>query len=121
MTEAKPEEERQTRPFADVLNGLRRGRTHREMSEHMQDLTAAVIETGKPGTLTLTIKVVPTKDPRVVEVADKVTLKAPEQRAASLFYVTDDHQLSRTDPEQAELDLGPRAIPTTPNSQEAAQ
>lgn len=68
--------ERQTRPFAAVLEGLRRGRTHRELSEHMQDLTAAVIETQKPGTLTLTIKVVPTKDPRVVEVADKVSLKA---------------------------------------------
>ena len=120
MTDTTPDEEQQTRPFADALQSLQRGRTHRELSNALQQLVAAVIDTGKPGTLTLQIKVVPSKDPRVVEVGDRVTVKLPEARAASLFYVTADHNLSRTDPDQDELPMGPRAVPSA-TSQEAAK
>ena len=103
-TESKPEDEVQTRPFADIVRALNRGRTHTELSRQMQLLVAAVEETGKGGSITLTIKVSPTKSDGVLEVVDNVTVKAPTHtRAASLFYADDDHNLVRDNPRQESL------------------
>jgi hypothetical protein len=100
-------------PFANILAALQGGRTHRELGRALQDLTAAVKETGKGGSLTLTIKVSPSKAYGRVDIEDKVASKLPEpDRFASIFFVDDDNNLTRTDPNQLELPVGPRAVDT---------
>lgn len=105
-TEAPPpvEDEVTTRPFADILLSLNRGKSHGEMSRKMQELVAAVTSTGKKGSLTVTISVAPTKASGVLEVTDAVTVKAPSaSRAASIFYADDAHNLVRDNPNQDTL------------------
>jgi hypothetical protein len=101
-----------TRPFADVLTELDKGRVHTELSAQLQDLIARVVETGKGGTLTLTIGVKPMpKADGLVIVTNKVTTKQPEaDRADSIYFVDGENNLTRNDPRQQSLPL--RGIPT---------
>lgn len=107
-----PDEEKTTRPFADVLLEINRGRTHNEASTKLQDLIEAVMATGKKGQLALVITVSKSKAHGQVEIVDDLRLKMPAaDRAASIFYVTDSHNLSRNDPNQPELGLRLTADP----------
>ena len=114
MPKQQPEPEtdgRRTEPFGNILATLQKGRTHIELGRALQDLTEAVRATGKAGTLTFALKVSPSKQFGMVELEDKITVKPPEpERYASLFYVTDDANLTRRDPNQLELPVGPRAV-----------
>lgn len=94
-----------TRPFADVLREMNKGRTHNETSLALQDLVAAVLDTGKPGVLTLTLKVSSAKSHDMVVIEDDVKVKKPQARAASLFYVDDQSNVRREDPQQDPLPL----------------
>lgn len=99
-------EPKQTRPFADVLLDMNRGRTHNEASSRLQDLVEAVMATGKKGQMVLVINVSKSKAHGQVEITDELRVKTPSaDRAASIFFVTDDNNLSRTDPNQLELGL----------------
>lgn len=96
--------EKRVRPFADVLVELNRGRTHGELSKQMQDLVAAVIATGRKGAISLVISVAKSKANGQVEITDDIRVKTPSvDRAASIFFVDDDANLTRTDPYQQEL------------------
>lgn len=107
----QPDEPRRVEPFGNILATLQKGRTHAELGRALVALTEAVVATGKAGTLTLTLKISPSKQFGMVELEDKVTAKPPEpERYASLFYVADDHNLTRSDPNQLELPVGPRAV-----------
>lgn len=90
------------RPFADFLREQSRGATHEELSENLQTLVAAVLDTGKPGVLQLQIRVEPMKgDRHAVSVSDAIKLKLPEHdRDASLFFADADNNLRRDDPNQ---------------------
>ena len=94
-----------TRPFADVLREMNKGRTHNETSMALQDLVAAVLDTGKPGTLTLVLKISSAKSHDMVVIEDDVKVKKPQARAASLFYVDDQYNVRREDPNQDPLPL----------------
>lgn len=111
MTEASTDEEAaRTRPFADVLLELNRGRTHAEASRAMQDLVQAVIDTGKKGSVTVVISVSKSKASGQIEIADDVRIKLPAaDRSASLFFVDDEFNLTRDDPNQPHLPL--REVP----------
>lgn len=102
-----------TRPFADVLRDLNRGRTHTEASMAMQDLVAAVLDTGKAGTLTIKLKVESAKSHNMVTIADDVTVKKPQARAASIFFVDDEMNIRRDDPRQDTLPGLVAAVPPT--------
>lgn len=105
------------RPFADVLQDLRRGGAHIEASEALHQLIAAVKETGKSGTLTIVLAVKPVakNDGDTVTVTDSVRLKAPQQeRTASVFFVDGDCNLRRDNPAQMHLPL--REVPTAPET-----
>lgn len=105
-TDDNADEDVQTRPFADVLIDLNKGRTHAEMSAALQRLVAAVAETGKKGSIGLVITISPSKSEAPFEVIDNVTLKLPAaNRRASLFYADDSHNLVRKDPNQLALPL----------------
>lgn len=98
---AEPEEP-VIRPFADWLREQSHGKTHDEMGEALYDLVARVRDTGKKGTVSLTITVAPMdKDVSVLVVSDEIKLRLPEHdRKASLFYPDKSGNLSRTDPNQ---------------------
>lgn len=103
------------RPFADWLREQAQGRTHDEMGEAIYDLAARVRDTGKKGSVTLTIVVEPMKgDERVLVVSDEIRLKLPEfPRKPSIFYTGTDGNLTRSDPEQLTFE-GLREVPAEP-------
>lgn len=85
------DDDRELKPFADWLAIQRKGTLASELAEGMADLNRAVLETGKPGTITLTIKVKPTGDEVSVTVSDEVKVKLPEHdRGQSIFFVDED-------------------------------
>lgn len=92
--------------FAAFLVQHARGRTERDLSNKLRDLVKAVQETGKPGSLTLTIKIKPEPNAdSAMVVADTITVKAPVfDRAESIFFADEKHHLVRTHPRQHTLD-----------------
>lgn len=91
------------RPFTDVLRDMRFGETLDELSEEFNKLVAAVDNTGKAGSLTLTIKLKPSTA-GAIEVLDDIKAKAPQlSKGSSLFFPTVECNLVRNDPRQAEI------------------
>lgn len=97
-----PDDDIVVRPFADWLREQSNGTTHDELGEALYDLVARVRDTGKKGSLTLTITVgLFDKGADVLVVSDEIRLKLPEHdRKASLFYPDKVGNLTRTDPNQ---------------------
>jgi len=96
------------RLFTDVLRETRNGALVDELSAQLTELTKAVVETGKKGTLNLTLSIAPAKGGAYV-VTDEVKLKAPEHdKEATLFFVSNQGDLLRNDPNQ--ITLGLRAV-----------
>ena len=93
------------RDFAAFLVEQSQGRTHAELSEGLRDLVARVIDTGKKGSITLTVAVAPMKDNTgVLVVSDVIKLNLPEHdRAASIFWPDKAGNLVRNDPNQASI------------------
>jgi hypothetical protein len=93
------------RPFAATLHDLNKGRTHAQLGDELAKVVAAVVETGKAGSITLKLDVKRQPgDYDAVTVAAKVTSKAPIFDApASTFYVADGGGLGRTPPHQSGL------------------
>lgn len=95
-----------TRLFADVLRELDRGKVHQQASSEFQKLVQAVAESGKPGSFTLKLSLKPQgagSDALAVAAAIQSKEPAPDQ-PATLFFVTDEFDLSRRDPRQMDLD-----------------
>lgn len=101
-----PEDDEFVRPFIDWLREQAKGTTQEELSEGLHDLIARVRDTGKKGTLQLTVEVGPLKgDPNVLVVSDRIKLRLPEHdRQTSLFYPDKHGNLSRKDPGQLEFE-----------------
>ena len=93
------------RDFAAFLVEQSQGRTHAELSEGLRDLVARVIDTGKKGSITLTVTVAPMKDNTgVLVVSDVIKLSLPEHaRAASIFWPDQAGNLVRNDPNQRSI------------------
>lgn len=93
------------RPFLDTLIALRFGKLHDELTEALNELTNACTETGKGGTLTLSIKLKPGRAGQV-EILDDVKTKLPSfERGSTLMFSTPDGNLQRDDPRQQKLEL----------------
>ena len=99
MSDTEP---KRTRPFGDFLQDHNRGQGHREAGEQLQALVAAVLDTGKKGSVTLTVNVEPMKNTAgTLLTTVKVTAKIPEEPVkAAVFYADDDGNLVRNDPNQ---------------------
>lgn len=105
--------DRHIRPFAEVLTQLAGGRTHTDLSSALNDLVQAVLDTGKPGQLQLTLKIRPVSKHATdaVNVTDLIAVKTPApERPDSLFFVDHESNLTRHNPTQPELPL--REVPT---------
>ncbi|ORE94118.1 hypothetical protein ATO13_08591 [Stappia sp. 22II-S9-Z10] len=91
------------RPFADVLREMHRGEFYDEVTDELGQLVEAVQETGKPGVLTLKIRVSP-NSAGTVKVAGDVKASLPQQpRGESLFFVSGTGGLVRHDPRQSDI------------------
>ncbi|MEN3123251.1 hypothetical protein [Janibacter sp. LM] len=96
-----------SRPFADFIREQNRGRTHDELSDGLRDLVSRVEDTGKKGTITLTVTVEPLKgNESCLQVSDEIKLKLPEHdRGSSIFFRGRDGNLQRDDPNQVTFDF----------------
>lgn len=87
----KDEDDRQLKPFADWLALQRKGSLANELAEALTTVNRAVVETGKAGSVTLTIKIKAAGDEVSVIVTDEVKSKVPEfDRGQSVFFVDED-------------------------------
>jgi hypothetical protein len=98
-----------TTAFSVLLQDLRDGRTHDEMSQKFAALVKEVEASGRSGTLTLTIKVSPSSrsqpvDKIIVSPTVKLTPPKPES-GEDFFWLTEDSELSRNHPRQTDLPL----------------
>ena len=90
---------RTTRPFADLLAGIDRGRVEGEIDDKLRELAEAVHDTRKAGTLTVKLKIGPRKgDDGTVEVAATSTITKPQPDHNAVFFVGPSYGLSRDDP-----------------------
>ncbi|GGJ81750.1 hypothetical protein GCM10011583_11500 [Streptomyces camponoticapitis] len=102
-TTAEEPEQTVVRPFAAFLQEQSGGQLHDELSEKLHGLIEAIKETGKGGSISLKIDIKPIAgtDGRTLTVTDSVAAKLPKtERPKSIFFATDDGNLSRSDPRQ---------------------
>lgn len=102
------------RPFALTLQEIGAGRLAARVSGQLADLTAAVVATGKKGSIVLKIEVAPVKkataNTLMVSGSSKASIPEPEDASpTSVFFATDEGNLSRDDPKQPTLPL--RGLP----------
>lgn len=102
-----------TRPFFDTARELRRGQFIEDCADKLQEVIAAVEETGKKGKLVIEIEVAPaSKGQGAVTVSDKITPKIPALPAgATIMFVTNENNLVANDPRQQTLPLKVAASP----------
>lgn len=99
MTPAEPK----IKPFVEWLESYKKGETDTELTHELRQLIEAVQETGKPGTLTLILKV-SRKGERQVNVLEDIKVKTPVHSRAETIYFVDQHlNLVRDDPKQGVL------------------
>jgi len=98
------------RPIVDTLRDIRQGNCLDELSVYLNDLVAAVRETGKAGDITLKLKISPAGSGKVeaIQVDDSIIVKLPElPKPSTLFFTTEDNNLQRQDPRQKTMELEP--------------
>ena len=90
--------------FAEILSDLRYGTLHDDLTESMQELVSACVDTGKVGRLTLTINVKPGKSGELV-ITDDIKKKVPElDKGSSIMWATPEGNLTRQDPRQMTIE-----------------
>lgn len=102
-----PENQTVARSFASWLQEQRNGICQAEATDALKELTSAVTEHGKGGTLTLKLSVKPAKvGVGTLLITDEIKVSLPEgDRPAAIFYADEDGNLSRHDPRQPRLPL----------------
>lgn len=92
------------KPFASWLVEQAGGKTESELTDGLRDLVMRVADTGKRGSLQLTVVVEPMKeDASLIVIKDEIKLKLPEHdRKASIFWQKDG-ALLRNDPNQRSI------------------
>lgn len=86
-------------PFHKWLENLRGGDATVEWADQMAEVVQAVRNTGKAGSLTITLEVKP--GGRTVKITDRLKSKLPTfDREQTIWFVDDEGQLFRHDPTQ---------------------
>lgn len=94
-----------SRPFADILRELSGGETYDELTTRLGELVTTVTETGRRGSLTLSLSVKPNGDLGVIVTPDIKTKLPQRQPGDTFFFVTSGGSLIRNDPRQEQLPL----------------
>jgi hypothetical protein len=93
------------RPITDILREIRKGRAVDLASQRFAELIQAVDETGKPGELTITLKVKPEKGGGSQKtIIPVIKVKCPElDLAEGVFFSDENGDLHRSDPAQKDI------------------
>lgn len=93
------------RPITDVLRDIRRGAVVDSASEALAEVVKAVLDTDKPGELTLKIKIKPRgKGDNVLLISVDLNAKRPQADLPDAFFYADlDGDLLREDPTQVRM------------------
>lgn len=95
-----------SRNFSEIIAEVDSGALLDKLSDALSDVSKGVLETGKVGSLDLNIKVKLNKKNQVYFSAT-VRNKIPEEGIAeAVFFVSENGDLTRHDPEQADLFAG---------------
>ena len=93
------------KPITDTLGELEGGDFIAEATEKLYNLTVAVLDTRKPGSLTIKLALKPNAK-GMVEIDAKIDTNEPkEDRPSTNFFVSSDGALLRNDPRQHRLPL----------------
>ena len=98
-----PTEPHEAQDFLVFLAAQAGGGTASELSDGLAELVRRVADTGKKGSISLTVAVEPMKggDGKTMVVKDSISLKLPEyDRTASVYFTDEDGRLHRNDPRQ---------------------
>lgn len=101
------------RAFVDTLKDIRDGELLAELPGQVQQLVEAVQATGKKGRIQITLALATAQGGKVFVMTDdvKLTLPEPEKDTTTIFFVTEESDLSRRDPRQPKLpEMGPRGV-----------
>lgn len=95
---------------------MKRGDVLADLDAALKEITVAVALTGRPGTLTLKLKIKPdgtsNAESPLFAIEDDIGIKKPRKsRGVSRFFGDEEGNLLRTDPRQSELRL--EAVPST--------
>ena len=91
------------RPFPETLRQIRFGELQEEIGEQLAALVKICAETGKVGTMKLSVKLKPGKAGQM-EIIDDLTVTPPKpEKGTSIFFVTPEGNLQREDPRQMEI------------------
>lgn len=92
---------KQITPFNLHLAGINKGSLNDELTEKLAGLVQAVRETGKRGTLTLTLDLAPVSGgDSILKITPKISVKTPElDRASTMMWSTGDGDLLKNSPE----------------------
>lgn len=95
------------RLFTQVLCDIRRGRPVEEATTALADVVRAVDETGKEGSVTVTLKIKPSKHggPEKTLIAEVKAKKPVADIAPAVFFSDEEGDLHRVDPKQEEMRL----------------
>lgn len=91
------------RMFEAVLAEVQKGRISQSLASKLREVVKAVQATGQKGSISLTLKIQPAGG-MTVKVLPEVKTTVPEgEQETSIFFVTDEGDLSRSDPRQPQL------------------
>ncbi len=97
------------KPFAAVLQEMRKGGLNSEAADELADVIIACVDTQKKGSLTITLTVTPKGE--FVEIEDKIAPKVPRHNtAASIFWPDENGNLTTSNPNQLSMN-GLREVP----------
>lgn len=111
-TKAAAPEDSPANAFATTLAALGKGNNLAELSSELNRLVRAVRDTGKKGKLVYTLNLDPVEgtDGAQVVASDAIKCVSPSpDRKSTLFFTTDDGELTRRDPNQTEFPFGDTA------------
>lgn len=94
-----------------TLQRLANGRLIDELCEALRVTAEEVVTTGKPGTVTVTLKVSKAPTDLMVIVEETIARSAPKKDPRGAFFFAFEGDLFHADPRQAELDF--RTVDTT--------
>lgn len=108
--------------FTDVLRDIRKGRPVEEATMALADIVRAVDETGKSGSVTVTLTIKPAKHggPEKTLICEVKAKKPIAEIAPAVFFSDADGDLHRIDPRQEEMPLSEAGRPG-PTVQAAAR
>jgi hypothetical protein len=100
------------RAFVDTLRDIRDGELLNELPRKLQEVIEGVQATGKKGKLTIVLELSPAKANMFVLTDDvKQVIPEPERDTTTVFFITEESDLSRRDPRQPKLpEMGPRGV-----------